>query len=134
MKKEFDKEAIQAMDLFEDVTNVDVVDCVQDDESIYFLVEPGKAGAAIGKEGKKIEKVGGMLNKRVKVFEYGDDEKEFVKNMIIESNKIEIQEDTAFVSVDRSDRGKVIGSDGNNINKVRTLIRRNSDLEDIKLK
>ncbi|MFB6216534.1 MAG: NusA-like transcription termination signal-binding factor [Candidatus Aenigmatarchaeota archaeon] len=134
MKKEFDKEAIQAMNLFEDVTDVEVVDCVQDDESIYFLVEPGKAGAAIGKDGKKIEEVGDMLNKRIKVFEYGEDEKEFVKNMIIESNEVDIEDGTAFVSVDRSDRGKVIGSGGNNINKVRTLVRRNSDLEDVKLK
>lgn len=134
MKKKFDKEIIQAMNLFEETTDVETVDCVDDEDSIYFLVEPGRAGAAIGKNGEKIKKVGNMLNKRVKVFEYSDGDVDFVKNMIVEANEIDIDGDTALVDVDKEDRGKVIGSDGNNIEKVRILLRRNSDIEDVKLK
>lgn len=134
MKKRFDKEAIQAINLFEEETGVEVVDFIQDRDSAYFLVEEGKAGMAIGKNGKKIKKIGEMLGKRVKVFEYEERDKNLVKNMIMESNSVEVEEDTAFVDVDETDRGKVIGNNGSNIKKIRTLLRRNSGLENLKLK
>ncbi len=134
MKKKFDKEAIQAINLFEEETNVEVRDFIDDDESAYFLVEEGKAGLAIGKNGKNIKNIGEMLGKRIKVFENEENDKKLVKNMVMESNSVEIKGDTAFVEVDEEDRGRVIGANGSNIEKVRTLLRRNSDLEDLKLK
>lgn len=135
MKKKFDKETIQSISLFEDKTGVEVIDCVQDDDSAYFLVEPGKAGLAIGKNGDKIKKIGQMLNKRIKVFEYDEGGKEeLVKNMITKSKEVDIKDDTAYVKVEKSDRGRVIGSNGSNIKKIRTLLKRNSDIENLKLK
>ncbi|KXB06309.1 hypothetical protein AKJ51_03905 [candidate division MSBL1 archaeon SCGC-AAA382A20] len=134
MKKKFDKEAIQAINLFEEETGVEVIDFIQDEESAYFLVEEGKAGLAIGKNGEKIKKIGEMLGKRIKVFEYEADDKSLVKNMVMEANSIKIKKHKAFVNVDKGDRGKVIGNNGSNIKKVRTLLKRNSDLEDLKLK
>ncbi len=134
MKKKFDKEAIQAISLFEEETNVEVKDYIQDDESSYFLVEEGKAGLAIGKDGKNIKKIGRLLGKRIKVFEYEDNEEKLVRNMIMEANSVEINGKTALVEVDKSDRGRVIGSKGSNIEKVRTLMKRNSGLNELKLK
>ncbi len=134
MKKKFDKEAIQAISLFEEETNVEVKDYIQDDESAYFLVEEGKAGLAIGKDGKNIKKIGRLLGKRIKVFEYEDNEEKLVRNMIMEANSVEINGKTALVEVDESDRGRVIGSKGSNIEKVRTLMKRNSGLNELKLK
>jgi len=134
VKKKFDKEAIQAISLFEEETNVEVKDYIQDDESAYFLVEEGKAGLAIGKDGKNIKKIGRLLGKRIKVFEYEDNEEKLVRNMIMEANSVEINGKTALVEVDKSDRGRVIGSKGSNIEKVRTLMKRNSGLNELKLK
>lgn len=133
MIKKFDKETIQSIALFEEISGVNVVDCIQDDESSYFLVEPGKGGLAIGKNGKKIKKIGKKLNRRVKVFEYSEDEEEFVKNMVVEAKDVNINNDVARVNIDKQDRGRVIGSGGSNIEKVRVLLRRNSDLEDLKI-
>ncbi|MFP4116657.1 MAG: NusA-like transcription termination signal-binding factor [Candidatus Aenigmatarchaeota archaeon] len=133
MKKKFDKEAIQAINLFEEETDVEVRDFIHDDESAYFLVEEGKAGLAIGKNGKNIKNIGEMLGKRIKVFENEKDDKKLVKNMVMESNSVKIEGDTAYVDVDEEDRGRVIGANGSNIEKVRTLLRRNSDLKDLKL-
>lgn len=134
MKKKFDKEAIQAINLFEEETDVEVRDFIQDEDSAYFLVEEGKAGLAIGKNGKNIKNLGEMLGKRIKVFENEENDKKLVKNMVMESNSVEIDGDTAHVDVDEEDRGRVIGANGSNIEKVRELLRRNSDLEDLKLK
>ncbi len=134
MKKKFDKEAIQSINLFEEKTNVEVKDFIEDEDSAYFLVEEGKAGLAIGKNGKNIKNIGNMLGKRIKVFEYEENEEKLVKNMVLECNSVDIKNNVAFVDVDESDRGRVIGANGSNIEKVRTLLRRNSDLEDLKLK
>ena len=133
MKKKFNKEAIQAINLFEEETDVEVKDFIQDEDSAYFLVERGKAGLAIGNNGKNIKKIGNMLGKRIKVFEYEDNGEKLVKNMIMESNSVQIEGDTAIVDVDNEDRGKIIGSNGSNIEKVRTLLQRNSDLEELDL-
>ena len=133
MKKKFNKEAIQAINLFEEETDVEVKDFIQDEDSAYFLVEKGKAGLAIGNNGKNIKKIGNMLGKRIKVFEYEDNGEKLVKNMIMESNSVQIEGDTAIVDVDNEDRGKIIGSNGSNIEKVRTLLQRNSDLEELDL-
>lgn len=132
--KKYAKEDIQSINLFEEETDVEVVDFIQDSESAYFLVEQGKAGLAIGKNGEKIKKIGKMLGKRIKVFEYEDEDEKLVKNMIMEANSINIDDSVAFVDVDKSDRGRVIGNNGSNIEKIRTLLRRNSNLEDLKLK
>lgn len=134
MKKKYDKEDIQAINLFEEETDVEVRDFIQDEDSAYFLVEEGKAGLAIGKNGKKIKKIGKMLGKRIKVFEYEEDDKNLVENMILEANSAEIKDGVAYVDVNKDDRGRVIGNNGSNIKKVRTLLRRNSDIEDLKLK
>ncbi len=134
MKKKFDKEDIQAISLFEKETNVEVKDYIQDDESAYFLVEEGKAGLAIGKNGRNIKKIGRMLGKRIKVFEYEENNEKLVRNMILEANSVEINGDSATVDVDEDDRGRVIGANGSNIEKVRVLLRRNSDLQELKLK
>ncbi len=134
MKKKFDKEPIQSINLFEEKTNVEVKDFIEDEDSAYFLVEEGKAGLAIGKNGKNIKNIGNMLGKRIKVFEYEENEEKLVKNMVLECNSVDIKNNVAFVDVDESDRGRVIGANGSNIEKVRTLLRRNSDLEDLKLK
>lgn len=134
MKKKFDKKAIQAISLFEEETDVEVKDFIQDEDSAYFLVEEGKAGLAIGKNGKKIKKIGRLLGKRIKVFEYQGDDKELVKNMVMSANSVKLDGSVALVEVDRGDRGRVIGNNGSNIKKIRTLLRRNSNIEDLKLK
>ncbi|MFB6076192.1 MAG: NusA-like transcription termination signal-binding factor [Candidatus Aenigmatarchaeota archaeon] len=132
--RDFSRETIELMNIFSEITNVDARDCISGEDRIYFLVEPGKAGLAIGKNGKSIKKLQKALNKRVKVFEYSEDEKDFVKSMIPEAKNINIKDDKAIVKISKKDRGKVIGKGGSNIKKVREFIKRNSVLEGLDIR
>lgn len=133
-KKEFDMETIGFMNLFEKITKVNVKDCIFDANIIYFLVGKGKAGKAIGKSGIKIKKLRKKLKKNIKVFEYDEDSKEFVKKLIPNSNSVEIKNNKISISVDPSEKGKIIGRNGKNINKIRELLKRNSDIKKLEVK
>ena len=43
---------IRDIGVFERMTNVHVKDCIRDESCVYFMVEPGKSGLAIGKNGR----------------------------------------------------------------------------------
>lgn len=132
--RDFGRDTIELMNMFSKVTNVDARDCVLGDSRVYFLVEPGKAGLAIGKNGKNIKKLQNSLKKRVKVFEYSEDDEDFIKSMVPEAKDVNIRGDKAIVKISKKDRGKVIGKEGSNIKKVRKFIKRNTDLEGLDIR
>jgi len=66
----FTTETLRLLTLFENVTNVPVKDCFVDNGTVYFIVEEGKIGLAIGKGGTSIKKAEKVIGKKVKVFEY----------------------------------------------------------------
>ncbi|MFB6088315.1 MAG: NusA-like transcription termination signal-binding factor [Candidatus Aenigmatarchaeota archaeon] len=132
--RDFSRETIELMNIFSEITNVDARDCIPGEDRVYFLVEPGKAGLAIGKNGKSIKKLQKALKKRVKVFEYSEDKMDFIKSMIPEAKNINIKDDKAIVKISKKDRGKVIGKKGSNIKKVREFIKRNSVLEGLDIR
>jgi len=119
---------------FENITKNSVLDCIFDEKSLYFLVEPGKAGTSIGKNGKNIKKLQRIFNKNIRIFEYNEDSKKFIKNMIPEAETIEIKDGKAFVTLDSQTKGKVIGRNGYNINKTREILKRNSKINKLEIK
>ena len=134
MTKSFDMNTIGLINTFEKKTHVNVQDCVFDEKNIYFLVEFGKAGMAIGKNGKNIKGMQRIFKKNVKVFEYSEKPKKIIKNMIPTCNSIEIEDGKATVKISPSDKGKIIGRMGSNIKKIRELIERNSDIKKLEVK
>lgn len=131
--REFDKETIKCIALFEKLTNGSVRDCIVGDGDVYFLVNPGEMGLAIGKNGNSIKKVERTLNKNVKVLEYDEKVKNFVENLIPEINEVKIKNDKVLAKVSKEDKGKVIGKGGSNIKKIRVLLKRNSGLDGLYL-
>lgn len=131
--RDFDADAINLMNLFEKQTHAAVRDCISN-ENIYFLVEEGKAGLAIGKGGENVKKLQSMLKKRVRVWEYNSDVKEFVKNMIPETDKIEQNGTKITIIIKSQDRGRVIGKGGENVKTIKEFLRRNSGVEELDVK
>lgn len=120
--------------MFEKVTNVAVKDCIFDENSIYFLVDKDSAGRAIGRNGENIKKLRQELKKHIKVFEYDSDSEKFVKNLIPQHNSLEIKNKKVYISVVQEDKGKIIGRNGENIKKIRELLKRNSDIKKLEIK
>ena len=51
---------------FEKLTGTEVRDCINN-ESIYFLVNPGKAALAIGKGGQNVQNAEKVFRKPIKI-------------------------------------------------------------------
>ncbi len=130
--RNFDTDTIRVITAFENITGSEVRDCICSD-TIYFLVNPGKIAIAIGKNGQNIKIAEKMLGKPIKVFEWSEDSKKFIKNLIPQAQKIEINGDKATVSLKPEDRGIVIGKGGSKIKIIRLLLKRNSNIKELKI-
>jgi N utilization substance protein A len=125
---------IMVVRVFEELTKVHVKDCLINEDSVYFLVEPGKMGQAIGKNGMKIKNVCKALGKNVKIFEYSETPEGMVKNLIPNANIIELTNEKVTVSIPSSERSTVIGRNGRNIKTIRKFLNRHFKIKNLRLK
>lgn len=130
--REFDTEMISLISAFERMAKTEVRDCISNDV-IYFLVNPGKAAIAIGKGGETIKKAERALKKQIKLFEWNEDEKKFIKNMIPKAKTITLNSGKAQITLEAKDRGAVFGKGGSNIKIIREFLSRNSDVRELKV-
>ena len=134
----FTTETIRFLTLFENVTNVPVRDCFVNKDMVYYIVEEGKIGLAIGKNGSSVKNVEKAVGKRVKVFEYSSDPKQFVKNLIQQCKEVNIVNDndklTVEVKVNKNDRGFVIGRGGEKIKIYKEILKRVHNIYDLQVK
>jgi NusA-like KH domain protein len=130
--RNFDTDIIRVINAFENITGTEVRDCVCS-ETVYFLVNTGKMAIAIGRNGQNIKVAEKMLKKPIKIFEWSDDCEQFIKNMIPSTQRIELSGEKATVTIDRENRGVVIGRKGNNIKVIREFLERNSNIKDLKI-
>lgn len=130
--RKFDTELIQIITAFENITGTEVRDCINSNV-VYFVVNTGKIAITIGKNGKNIKTAERILKKAIKVFEWNEDSKEFLNNMIPKAQKIQIKGDSAVVTLSYENRGAVIGKGGDNINAIRKFLERNSTIKKLKV-
>jgi NusA-like KH domain protein len=130
--RKFDTELIQIITAFENITGTEVRDCINSNV-VYFVVNTGKIALTIGKNGKNIKTAERILKKAIKVFEWNENSKEFLNNMIPKAQKIQINGDSAVVILSRENRGAVIGKGGDNINAIRKFLERNSTIKKLKV-
>lgn len=130
--RNFDNDTLRVITAFENITGTEVRDCICSD-TIYFLVSPGKIAMTIGKNGNNIKTAEKMLGKPIKVFEWAEDDIEFVKNLVVKAQKVELKDDKATVTINQEDRGAIIGREGYNIKILRELLIRNSNVKELKI-
>ncbi len=131
--REFDNESIRLVTAFENITNSQVRDCIKN-EYLYFLINSGKMAQAIGKEGANIKMAEKMLNKKIKVFEYSENVEEFVKNLVPQAKKIQVNGEKVVINVNSKYKGAVIGKGGSNIKVLRGFLERNSNIKELEIK
>ena len=135
MTMKFDTETIRLMVLFENLTGASLRDCVVDEDVIYFIVDEGKIGMAIGKDGTSVKNAEGVINKTIKLFEFSSDLSKFVKNLIPKAIGVTVsnEDDKIIVEikVDKSDRPMVIGRDGKNLKTFKELLKRSHNVNDL---
>ncbi|MEE9323283.1 MAG: NusA-like transcription termination signal-binding factor [Candidatus Aenigmarchaeota archaeon] len=127
-------EHVRVVSIFERLVRVHVRDCLINEDTVYFLVEPGKMGIAIGKGGSKIKNVCRALGKNVKIFEHADTPEKLLRKMIPNINSIEIHEGVITISIPVSDKSTVIGKNGKNIKMIREFLNRHFNIKNLRLK
>lgn len=132
-------EEIKYMNLFESMTGASVEDCVQEEDSIGFIVKKGDMGLAIGKGGANIERVKSAIRKGVWVMEGADQVDEFIRNMFSPTKIRNVRmspgpEKVLTLEVSRKDASRVIGQNGGRIKIAKKLAERHFDVDDIKVK
>ncbi|MDI6806264.1 MAG: NusA-like transcription termination signal-binding factor [Candidatus Aenigmarchaeota archaeon] len=133
MDVKFDEEAIKLITLFESFTGSLIKDCIIDEggNTIYMIVEEGKLGIAIGKNGKNIKTVEKIVKKNIKLFEFSPDITVFTRGVIPQANRIDLMGDKLEVWVDKKHRGIVIGRERKNLNLLKKIFKRNFGIKDL---
>lgn len=134
MKVTFDQKTIQTINLFHNLTGSNVVDCVNEEDCMYFVVAEGQYGLAVGKNGAKVKNAERVFKKAIKVFEYASNVGDFVRNLIPETENIEIKDRLIFARVKPQDRARVIGKAGKNVKIINKFLQRLFDIEELKVK
>jgi N utilization substance protein A len=134
----YDTQMIRTLNMFESITDVEARDCIINDDEAYFIVPEGKAGMAIGKGGKIVQKVQNQLGKTVKIYEYSDNIGAFINNIVpgdIRGVDIEDSGDKkkVSISVPNSNKGKVLGKEGERIESIREILKRTHNVDEVKV-
>ncbi len=125
---------------FQSITRATVRDCIiEDDDVVTFVVGSSDVGRAIGKKGANIKEASKVLKKEVHVVEYSEDPVKFISNVMypIKPKTINIEgknsKTIARVSVESRDRGSAIGSRGKNIHRLRNIVTRHHNIDDVRI-
>lgn len=137
MQVTLDTETIRLITLFENLTGAGVRDCLVDNAAsvVYFVIEEGEVGKAIGKNGSIVKKTENLIKKDIKLFEFSNDVERFVKNLIPQTNLVKLKNengrDVMDIWVDKRDKAVVIGRDGKNLKIFKELLQRNHDVSEV---
>tara|TARA_Y100000310_G_scaffold310781_1_gene356384 strand:+ start:187 stop:606 length:420 start_codon:yes stop_codon:yes gene_type:complete len=113
--------------IFEKITRTHVRDSFPYDDVIYFVVNPGFVGKALGKGAVNIKKLQDRLNKRVRVIEYSSSAKTFIERVMYPLKVEEIVVDETQIilkDTNTKTKGKLIGRDGCNLRILNEIVGR----------
>ncbi|MEK6835267.1 MAG: NusA-like transcription termination signal-binding factor [Nanoarchaeota archaeon] len=120
-----DKDKIQKITLFENLTQSKVKSLIEDDK-MTFIVENGDLGKAVGKQGKNVKMFEKMMHKKIKVIEFNDDPVKFINNYIfpVHADNIQLNNNTVEIAAkDRKTKGLLIGRERKNLNDLSNLVK-----------
>ncbi|MFX1394011.1 MAG: NusA-like transcription termination signal-binding factor [Promethearchaeota archaeon] len=143
-----DRESMELISLFNNISGAIIKDCLifkspeNYGEIIIFLVKKQDVGKAIGKNGEHVKDLMSKLQKKIDVIPFSENLEEFIqfilnttKNSIkvqnIEIKENKIQKKTVIITVRPQDRGKAIGKDGSMIRKIKELVLRHFDVDNV---
>jgi N utilization substance protein A len=128
--------------LFESITNASAKDCIVDEEQgrVIFIINEGQIGVAIGRGGRNIHTLERMTGKKHEIIEYSDDPVKFIKNAlkpaVVKEVRVTERSDgkrMAVVAVNPKDKGVAIGKNGKNAERLRFLVKRYFQIQNVSI-
>jgi N utilization substance protein A len=133
----YDTGTMQVIAHFEKLTGARLKDCVIGDQQVFFVVEPGDAGKAIGPKGANIRRLESALKKKVKVVEFSHELVSFIKNLVypVDVKQVREEEDGVVVLVppDLKSRGLLIGRNAQTLRAYEAVVRRFFPVKELKV-
>jgi N utilization substance protein A len=127
-------ESIRTIAAFEKMANVHARDCLIMEDSIYFLVDPGKIGFAIGRNGSNIKEISKSFGKTVRLFAYHKEPGDMLRAMLPNAKNIDVGKESVSLTVPASERVAVIGKGGRNIKAIKEILKRHFAIKNVKLR
>ena len=127
MKITYTRDLLAIMKMFTRVTGALLKDSFEYENTLYFIVEPGHVGKAIGKGGSTVKELQEKFKKHVRVVEYNPDVAAFVQNLIYPIKVDGVAADNGKIVIKSSDmsiRGQLIGRNAKNLNMLRQVAAR----------
>lgn len=130
----FDNETLGYIRLFEERTGAKVKDCLEAEEKLIFVVEPGEIHKAVGPGGAVVDRLKEMLKKEIMVVEYDDEPAAFARNVFFAFSPLKVdfapkgKGRHATVTVDPVWKARAIGKAGKNLKIARAILMRHSDV------
>ena len=143
-----DRQSMELMSLFNNISGAIIKDCFifqspeNASEIIIFLVKKEDVVKAIGKAGEHVKDLMTKLQKKIDVIPWSDNLGQFIQFILnttknsIQLQNIEIKESrnekkTVIISVRPQDRGKAIGKEGSMIRKIKELVLRHFEVDNV---
>ena len=133
-------EDMQYINMASKITKTDILDCMVLEDKVILIVRKGQLGAAIGYKAKNLNKLRDLFKKNIKFVEFDNDKERFILNLCkpykINNVEFEGEEDSLIAKLDVkvSDKSKLIGKDGRNIDAIRKLASRHHPIKDVQVK
>jgi N utilization substance protein A len=128
MKVVLDSNALQNINVFQSMTSANVMDCMDNSETIYFVVKGG--GWRNPEAMRRMERIFG---KRVRIYEFSEDPKTFIRRLAPDATEISIESGIAKIKVRNCFKPRIIGKDKSNLMIIKSLLKRFYEIEDVKI-
>ncbi len=131
----YSADIMQYISIFESFTNAKVKDCIVD-ESVLFVIEENDMGKAIGKHGSNIKRMEELIKKSIRLVEFSNNPAQFLQNLIYPTQAKDIREENKLLSIychDAKSKGRIIGRERQNLQKINDIVKRYFDVEEVKV-
>jgi N utilization substance protein A len=133
----YDTGAMQVMAHFEQMTRAKLKDCIMGEQQVFFVVEPGDVGKAIGPRGANIRRLEEAMKKKVKMVEFAPELVSFIKNLVypIDVKEVREQDDGIVVIMppDLKARGLLIGRNAQTLRAYESVVKRFFSIKELRI-
>lgn len=130
----FDTAQLGYMRAFEDLTHAKVMDCLEAEDKLVYVIHPEDLKKAVGPHGKIVEHLKQLFHREIQVVVWDPDTSKFVQNLFFpfEPQSVVFSPKPngrhATVTVSPQFKARAIGRAGKNLKIARAVLLRHSDV------